>query len=170
MTSESERTENVVGAEARAGSIAMDLLDDFEPDLRIAAARDVCVLIAAEPDLALKVARDIASRDRRRGPAMRVVDCDALDAHAARVALAESLLQPIEPSRACGTLLLREIHALTAQNQAMLADLLSTPPHAGALPRVIASSSTSLFDRVRTGQFDDRLFYRLNTIYMAFNQ
>jgi transcriptional regulator of acetoin/glycerol metabolism len=148
----------------------MDSLDDFEPDLRLAAARDVCVLIAAEPDLALKVARDIANRDRRKRTDLRVVDCDALDPVAARLALSESLLRPIQPANACGTLFLREVHALNAQNQAMLADLLAlTPPAAAEAPRVIASSSISLFDRVRTGQFDDRLFYRLNMIYMAFN-
>ena len=68
-------------------------------------------------------------------------------------------------------LLLREVHALNRQNQMMLADLLaSTPAANGSAPRVVASSSTSLFDRVRNGQFDDRLFYRLNTIYMAFNR
>ena len=156
-------------AGTRAGSFAMDLLDDYEPDLRLAAARDVCVLIAAEPELALKVARDIANRDRRRRTGIRVLDCDALDALALRRALSETLLQPTEPGNDCGTLLLREVHALNAQNQSMLADLLGVAQPAEA-PRVIASSSTSLFDRVRNGQFDDRLFYRLNTIYMAFNR
>jgi NAD(P)-dependent dehydrogenase (short-subunit alcohol dehydrogenase family) len=148
----------------------MDLLDNFEPDLRLAAARDVCVLITAAPDLALKVARDIANRDRRKRPGMRVVDCDVLDPLAARTALAESLLQPIKPAHACGTLLLREVHALTRQNQSLLADLLGSGAAAVEVPRVIASSSTSLFDRVRAGQFDDRLFYRLNMIYMAFDE
>jgi transcriptional regulator of acetoin/glycerol metabolism len=164
-----ERTDHVIGALARAGSVSMDLLDSFEPDLRLAAARDVCVLITAAPDLALKVARDIADRDRRKRSGMRVVDCDALDPLAARAALAESLLQPIQPAHACGTLLLREVHALTRQNQTLLADLLTTGSN-GDAPRVIASSSTALFDRVRNGQFDDRLFYRLNMIYMAFNE
>jgi transcriptional regulator of acetoin/glycerol metabolism len=156
-------------AGSRAGSFAMDLLDDYEPDLKLAAARDVCVLIAAEPELALKVAQDIANRDRRKRTQIRVLDCDALDAFAVRRALSESLLQPTQPGNACGTLLLREVHALNAQNQSMLADLLAIVQPAEA-PRIIASSSTSLFDRVRTGQFDDRLFYRLNMIYMAFNR
>jgi hypothetical protein len=149
----------------------MDLLDDYEPDLQLAAARDVCVLIAADPDLALKVARDIADRDRRKRAGIRVLDCDALDPLATRVALSETLLHPIKPAHACGTLLLREVHALNRQNQTMLADLLAlSSPATNEAPRVIASSSTSLFDRVQNGQFDDRLFYRLNMIYMAFNR
>ena len=156
-------------AGARAGSFAMDLLDDYEPDLKLAAARDVCVLIAAEPELALRVARDIANRDRRKRTSIRVLDCHAMDPFAVRRALSESLLQPTEPQNVCGTLLLREVHALNAQNQSMLADLLAIA-HPAEAPRVIASSSTSLFDRVRLGQFDDRLFYRLNVIYMAFDR
>lgn len=171
MVHHSERTENGFGAQARAGSVSMDLLDDFEPDLELAAAHDACVLIAADPDLALKVARDIADRDRRKRSGIRILDCDALDPLAARVALSECLLQPVAPAHACGTLLLREVHALNRQNQVMLADLLTSNATVnGNAPRIIASSSTALFDRVQNGQFDDRLFYRLNTIYMAFNR
>ena len=168
MAVHSERMENLTRTSPRAGSMPMDLLENYEPDLRLAAARDVCVLIAADPDLALKVARDIAARDRRWRAGLRVLDCDVMGPLDARRSLAESLLVPIDPAFACGTLLLREVHALNAQNQAMLADMLSSMPTSASLPRVIASSSTSLFDRVRSGQFDDRLFYRLNVIYMAF--
>ena len=164
-------SKDVVRTAVRVGSVAEDMFDDYEPDLRLAATRDVCVLIAADPDLALKVARDIAARDRRKRTDMRVLDCHSLDPLAARRALSDALLRPIQPANACGTLFLREVHALNPQNQSMLADLLAlTPANIADAPRVIASSSTSLFDRVRTGQFDDRLFYRLNMIYMAFNQ
>jgi Sigma-54 interaction domain len=167
MASSSEKTENVAAAQARAGSMFMDWLDDFEPDLRIAAAHDVCVLIAAHRDLALKVARDIADRDRTRS-GMRVLDCDALEPRAVRVALADSFVPEAQAVPGCGTLLLREVHALDPQTQAVLADLLASAKLTGGGPRVIASTSASLFDRVRSGQFDDGLFYRLNTIYMAF--
>ena len=167
MVSSSESSENVTAARARAGSMFMDWLDEFEPDLRIAAAHNVCVLIAAHRDLALKVARDIANRDRTRS-GMRVVDCDALDPHAVRAAVTDSFLPEAQAARGCGTLLLREVHALDPQTQSVLADLLASEKVIDGGPRVIASTSASLFDRVQSGQFDDRLFYRLNTIYMAF--
>jgi Sigma-54 interaction domain len=168
MVSSSESSENVTAARARAGSMFMDWLDEFEPDLRIAAAHNVCVLIAAHRDLALRVARDIANRDRTRS-GMRVVDCDALDPHAVRAAVTDSFLPEAQAAGGCGTLLLREVHALDPQTQSVLADLLASEKViGGGGPRVIASTSASLFDRVQSGQFDDLLFYRLNTIYMAF--
>ena len=33
--------------------------------------------------------------------------------------------------------------------------------------RIMASSSAPLFDRVRDGLFDERLYYRLNVIHMV---
>jgi DNA-binding NtrC family response regulator len=34
------------------------------------------------------------------------------------------------------------------------------------MPRLIVTSSVSLFDRVLQGTFDDRLFHRLNVIHI----
>ena len=66
------------------------------------------------------------------------------------------------------TLLLREVHALGEAEQAEIARVVGGPdsPRVNA-PRIISTSSVSLFDRVRKGAFDERLFYRLNVVHIV---
>ena len=62
-------------------------------------------------------------------------------------------------------LLLREVHALTEAGQSMLQRLMKDRPLDA--PRVVASTSVSLFQRVKDGLFDPELFYHLNTIHIV---
>ena len=70
----------------------------------------------------------------------------------------------LEPQQSPLILLLREVHDLTPRQQGLLLELLEE--RHGAPPRIIASSSVSLYDRVKEGTFDARLFYRLNTVHV----
>ena len=54
---------------------------------------------------------------------------------------------------------------MTDIQQTALMRLLDTEIDEGTR-RIIATSSTSLFERVQDGTFLDRLFYRLNVIYI----
>ena len=67
----------------------------------------------------------------------------------------------IEPSRAVGTLLLRNLHALTPAEQGQLFEALNDWL-SGA--QVISTSATGLMPLVRDGRFLESLYYRLNTI------
>jgi len=65
------------------------------------------------------------------------------------------------PSRAVGTLLLRNLHALTPAEQGQLFEALNDWL-SGA--QVISTSATGLMPLVRDGRFLESLYYRLNTI------
>ena len=60
-----------------------------------------------------------------------------------------------------GTLVLRDIHALTPADQLLLLDWLE---QAEGRTQVVSTSATPLLPRVHCGEFIDTLYYRLNTI------
>lgn len=132
-----------------------DLSEDT--DINIAAYSTCAVLITAPPDDALEIARAIATE---RGCADRMLVCDFGQGAASRAAELASLTQSPR------ILLFREVHDLTPRQQALLMELLEEG-HGGRGPRIFASSSVSLFDRVQDGAFDARLFYRLNTVHVV---
>ena len=133
---------------------------DCEADIRLARSLDGQVLISAPPERALAVAERIGTGATRAGAAARVEVCD--------VALGQDVLtaiaQPADANRP-SILLLREVHTLSAGQQCALKRLLIGPR--GRASRLVASSSVSLFDRVREGAFDADLFYHLNTIHIV---
>jgi hypothetical protein len=126
-----------------------------EADIYIAARSSCAVLITALPEDALEIARAIATADR-------LLVCDFGAGAASRAAELSSLEQTPR------ILLLREVHDLTPRQQELLMELLEEG-HGGRGPRIFASSSVSLFDRVQVGAFDARLFYRLNTVHVVAN-
>lgn len=137
---------------------------DFEMDLQVAARSRLPVLISGSPRCALMMAQAIAGRLSRADRTIRVLSCDA-----ARSTDLDAAFAPTEPDDApaaqTSVLLLREVHALTRTSQSMLQRLMTVRP-IGA-PRVVASSSVSLFQRVQDGLFDPELFYHLNTIHIV---
>jgi DNA-binding NtrC family response regulator len=94
--------------------------------------------------------------------------CDAAAGDDVLAALTESRLRTAV-DRGTTTFLLPEVHVLgeVEQDAVMrLVDLrLSRPYH--LLPRIISTCSVSLYDRVRQGAFDARLFHRLNIIHIV---
>jgi hypothetical protein len=122
-------------------------------DILLAARADCAVLITARPEEALEIAQAIASE---RGCGDRLLVHDSGTEHGSDLrAQSENAL----------ILLFREVHALTPRQQALLMELLED--RQGIPPRIIASSSVSLYDRVREGAFDARLYYRLNTVHVV---
>lgn len=134
-----------------------------DPDLACAARADACVLIIGRPNAALAIASSIHRRSARASGPFTVLDC-----HESSSALAERLTRALSAGAAStpGTVLLQEIGEMSPAEQERLADeLMHLRLGSGTSgPRVIASSSTPLRDRVEAGVFSDRLFYRLNTI------
>jgi hypothetical protein len=138
---------------------------ELEDDLEIAARTRVPVLITAPPDRALSIAQAIATRNDPAGVAsMRV--CDSAAGDDVMAALAETRLE--ESMNGGTTFLLREVHMLSETEQEAVMRLLDMRPFRAVdeVPRLITTSSVSLFDRVREGAFDERLFHRLNTIHI----
>jgi hypothetical protein len=66
----------------------------------------------------------------------------------------------------CEDLLVREVNGLSEAEQVALMQLLDTETDQGRR-RIIATTSTSLFDRVQNGAFLEDLFYRLNVIHIV---
>lgn len=145
-------------------SIPMNIIDELQTDLALAAECDACVLLTAEPGLALDVARQIASHAQDGRKAIDILDCDVMDGTVMSAALHLRTSPTI--SNGHGILLMREVQALGPRNQRLLADLLDLR-QGGKTPRLVASSSVSLYERVQRGLFDERLFYKLNTIHIT---
>jgi hypothetical protein len=133
-------------------------------DIHVAARTKVPVLISAPADCAVNIARAIAAfAGAWKASDVVVCNCKAGDDLGAAVASAQ-LVCGRRPSDLI--LLLQEVHALGAADQAAVANLVAAC-HAGrSAPRIISTCSVSLFDRVRSGAFDEQLFYSLNALHI----
>jgi len=138
-------------------------------DIHVAARTRAPVLISAPPDCAENVARAIAAFSSvSKGPDVVVCDCAGGDSPVAAVASARATRGADADQT---TLLLREVHELGETDQSEVARVVCAPGGAEwtNAPRIIATTSVSLFDRVRSGRFDARLFYRLNILHIIVN-
>jgi transcriptional regulator of acetoin/glycerol metabolism len=143
----------------------------LEDDVEIAARSRVPVLISASPDRALKIAREIAdraARAARNGATARMQICDSAAGDDIVAALTENRLKAAM-GEGTTTFLLQEVHMLSEIEQEAIMRLLDTRPMRplDETPRIITTSSISLFDRVKQGAFDARLFHRLNAIHIV---
>lgn len=140
--------------------------DGFEMDLQVAARSRVPVLISGSPKCALMLAQAIAGLPPRVDSRMKIVSCDVADCdlEAAFTAPAPETARSPRPP----ILLLSEVHALTQAGQSVLRRLLNNRPFES--PRVFASTSVALDQRVRDGSFDSDLFYSLNTIHLMVSE
>jgi len=132
-------------------------------DISLAARSGAPVLISAPADCAENVARTITAFSTGwRGEDLLVVDC--------RRAAIRQLVGGIQHRRgACapGAVLLREVYALPRSDQIEIASVVVASAALPSWPRIISTSSVSLFDRVRSGAFDEQLFYRLNVMHIV---
>jgi len=142
-----------------------DIIDDLETDLALAARCDSCVLLTGGPAQALDAAREIAGQGQPQHATVDVIDCDVLAGPALTAALCGRILGT-DPGPG-GILLIREVHALDPHHQTLLANLLDLREAEENTPKLIASTSIDLHARVAAGQFDERLYYRLNTIHVS---
>lgn len=155
-------TENPIVSDQSAS-----LESQLENDLAIAACTRVPVLITAPPDCAFAIARVIADRSGATGSAaLQILDTAAGDAFL--MALTDESLRA---AAAAGTttLMLPEVQNLSRIEQKRLRDVLDRRRSwsDAATPRLITTSSVSLFERVQQRTFDARLFNRLNLIHIV---
>ena len=144
------------------------LTSQLEYDLELATTTDLPVLISGSPSASRAIACELDRKSRSPKGTVEVVDCregGALNALHALVQPAEGRSEMRQRAR---ILLLEEVHALDPGDQALLEreieDIRSCP---GCPVRILASSSTPLFDRVVDQLFSERLFYRLNLIHVV---
>jgi DNA-binding NtrC family response regulator len=154
--------------ERDCGSEGLNVPAALEEDIDCAARSDVPVLITGDPD----DGREIACAIDRRSPApkgsVEVVDCRQYGA-LGRVMSYTPRGSGASDADGSSILLLQEVHALSRHEQAEFEDRLEElrVSRRDDGIRIMASSSAPLFERVRDGSFDERLFYRLNVIHMV---
>lgn len=137
------------------------LAPDLEPDVNCAAAVALPVLITADIDVAEWLARVIHDRSERRAEPFVVYRPGRGD----QLGLLKSLFNGSGPGR--GTLFVDDVSRAGREVQEFLREALASPPPAPPVRfRVIASTSVWLFEHVEHGEFDARLFYRLNKIHI----
>lgn len=138
----------------------------LEIEIEIAATQRVPVLITAPLNHATSIVQAIAARSH--GSTAKIVTCDPPASEDVFAALRDGLRDPFESSEPGEFIVwLKEVQGLSPAQQAETMDLLDEETwSAGQLPRLIASSSVNLFERVKAGAFDERLFYRLNVIHI----
>lgn len=144
------------------------LSPELEPDVRCAAAGDAQVLISAKPEVAEWLARLIHRRSSRASGPFLVFDAALPGPEAARAL--KSILEEPRTDAQAGTLFLRNVSNASREVQMVLRDWFATRPEV-TRPRlrIIGASTVWLLERVQAGSFDDRLFYRLNTIHITIN-
>jgi hypothetical protein len=138
-----------------------------EDDVEVAAGLSVPVLITAPPDQALEIARDIARRAARTSPA-GIGICDMSAGGDVVAALSDNRMRSAV-GEGTETLVLQEVHMLSEiEQEAMMrmfdAQCTRSP---NEIPRIISTSSVSLYGQVKRGAFDPRLFHRLNVIHIV---
>lgn len=144
----------------------------IETEIQLAAARYVPVLISAGLIASQRIACELDRRSRSPRGAVVVLDCRQ---HGAVVAL-ECLTggeAALGEDGLPNTLLLQEVHALSASDQEALEQHMERVllnPGPSPLVRIVASSSVPLFDRVVQRSFRERLYYRLSMVHIVVPQ
>ena len=139
------------------------LAPNLEPDVNCAAVVGVPVLISAgDPDVAEWLAHLIHDRSERRSEAFVVYH----PGRGEQLRFLKPLLNGSGPGH--GTLFVADVARADRDVQAFLRDMLSTPqPDRKAPFRIIAATTSWLFEHVERGEFHDQLFYRLNKIHIS---
>jgi len=135
---------------------------EVETDIGLATRCLVPVLITAQPDRALAVAQAIADGG---GKKTALTMCHGADI----VSAARQEPREHRTSQNEAVLVVQEVQGLSDTEQAALLQLLGARDPVG-YPRVVATSSACLFDRVRQGTFDATLFYRLNVVHIQIDE
>ena len=138
-------------------------------DVLLALRTDANVLLTGPRAVARALARQIHEQSGWRHGPFRLIDCtqESLE-HQLNQAFDLGLSASEGPRMMqAGTILLEEIGCMPAKLQARLAGQLEElRQRRRSRPRILASTSESLVQRVDDGTFDDCLFYRLNVIHV----
>ena len=131
---------------------------EFEADLECALTNTAPVLITGPAEVTAAVAARIHRNSLNRKGAFLTVDCG-------RMQQPEQLETVFDSAAPRGTVFLRDVDRLPASLQSLL--FFRIVPLG---VRVIAATSVSLLAAASHGQFDERLFYRLNQIHLMTEQ
>jgi two-component system response regulator AtoC len=136
---------------------------ELEYDLAYAIQSDDRVMITGEIGAGRKFVGQLIHERSRRGPAPFVIArCpDEVEVHF------ESRLQDGASAANNGTLLLEELETITVPMQSRLMRFLEDQVADGSNVRLVTATSTAFFERVRSSQFREDLFYRLNVIHLT---
>jgi Sigma-54 interaction domain len=138
-------------------------VDTLSPEATIVLRAPLCILISGPRDVTWESARRIA---RSCGSGLAWIDCDRVASDELADMLREHLVR--EPQKSLDRILfLREVQVLSPANQQLLEQLITSQKPRQKRPRLIASSSLSLYDWVQAGLFDEALFYKLNAVHLT---
>lgn len=150
-------------------------LRQVEQDIQFAARFDAPVLLTGEPGVGKRlVARRLHEISGGATATFMTLHCSSapesrddvwcLDCGSSRIA-SRGIGSVLKHAPSGGSAVLLEPEEVTRSDQAALANWLERRDSAAAV-RLITSSSCGLYERVRAGQFNDALFYRLNVIHI----
>jgi DNA-binding NtrC family response regulator len=150
---------------------------ELEDDITCAIQSDVTVMITGEDGVGRKFVAQLIHQRSRRGPApfVRANCTDVVESFLQSSALhgqfaSESADQfdkgPLKTANN-GTLLIEEIDNITLPMQSQLMRFIESRVKNGWNVRLVSATSTAFFERVRSNQFRDDLFYRLNVIHLT---
>lgn len=131
-------------------------------DIAVAVSHSAPVLITAPRECTTAIVQAIVS-SHHQDSTPEILSYEAGNGDLV-TALAEGRRAAARHGRAI--LWLKEIHRLELEAQRSLINEITGETTEGERLQIIASSTADLFDCVTTGAFDDRLFYRLNTIHI----
>lgn len=139
------------------------LAPDLERDIDCAARSRAPVLITATDDTSTWLAELICQRSG--APPDTIVEIDASEDPEEAEQELRRRAAPRQVSARPVTLLIKGLHRSERFVQRRLRELLSA--EGTDRPRIIAASAANLLDEVRSGAFDELLFYRLNVLHLV---
>jgi DNA-binding NtrC family response regulator len=150
---------------------------ELEDDIPCAIQSDGTIMITGESGVGRKFLAHLIHQRSRRGPApFLVATCpDVLQSLLRSRALQGG--SGSEPARqfthgllkllSNGTLVLEEIEKISFPMQSHLMRFIESQMTGGSGVRLMSAASPDFFERVRSNQFRDDLFYRLNVIHLT---
>jgi DNA-binding NtrC family response regulator len=150
---------------------------DLEDDIACAILSDETVMITGESGVGRKFVAHLIHQRSRRGRAPFVIVSwpeavePLLESSASYGRPASDSADRFTHGRLMtannGTLLIEEIEKITLPMQSLLMGFIESQMTNGRNVRLLSATSTDFFERVRSNQFREDLYYRLNVIHLA---
>ena len=145
---------------------------ELEVDIACAIQSDATVMITGESGVGKRfVAHLIHQRSRRRLAPFVIANCQDIAESLPQSGPGSESAQPFKhgPLKTVdnGTLLIDEIQKIPMRMQLQLLKFIEREMTNGSDLRLMTATSTDVFERVRSNQFRNDLFYRLNVIHLV---
>jgi two-component system response regulator AtoC len=150
---------------------ASAIMRKLEDDMACAIQFDARVMISGESGAGKKfVAHLIHQRSRRSPTPFVIANCQDVAESLVQSRPGSESAQPFKhgllKTAANGTLLIDEIQKIAVPIQLQLLQFIERQMTNGSDLRLMTATSTDMFERVRSNQFRNDLFYRLNVIHL----